>query len=137
MNAVIQSLLAGLPVLILHSATTFAILAAGVGVYLWVTPYKEIALIKAGNTAAAITLSGAIVGMAIPLAVSLAGSVNVWDILIWGAVTLVLMLVGYRVVDLMIRDIARRIEADEIGPAILLLAVKLAIGTITAAAVSG
>ncbi|MDJ0947403.1 MAG: DUF350 domain-containing protein [Alphaproteobacteria bacterium] len=137
MDAVIQSLFAGFPVLILHFLVTVAILSAGVAIYLFATPYHEIRLIRAGNTAAAVTLSGAVVGLAVPLAFCMAASVNVFDILIWGAVTVALQILVYRVVDFLLKDIPARVEADEIGPAIVLSAAKLGIAAITAAAVAG
>lgn len=137
MDPVFQSFLTGFPVLLLHFSVTLAILFMGVTFYHLITPYHEIRLIRAGNTAAAVSLSGAIVGLAIPLAVCMATSVNVLDIVIWGAVTLLIQLFAYRISDLLLKDLPRRIEAGEIGPAILLLGVKLAVAMINAAAVTG
>ena len=137
MEAILNSLLTGLPFLLLHSSVTFAMLISGLIVYAWVTPYDELALIKAGNTAAAITLSGAVIGFAIPLAVTLKTSLNTWDIILWGLVTLILMIIAYRVMNLVIRDFEKRVQNDETGPAILLAAVKIAVGLIAAASVAG
>ena len=137
MEAILNSLLTGLPFLLLHSSVTFAMLVSGLIVYAWVTPYDELALIKAGNTAAAITLSGAVIGFAIPLAVTLKSSLNTWDIILWGLVTLILMIIAYRVMNLVIRDFENRVQNDETGPAILLAAVKIAVGLIAAASVAG
>lgn len=137
MEAILNSLLTGLPFLLLHSSVTFAMLVSGLIVYAWVTPYDELALIKAGNTAAAITLSGAVIGFAIPLAVTLKTSLNTWDIILWGLVTLILMIIAYRVMNLVIRDFEKRVQNDETGPAILLAAVKIAVGLIAAASVAG
>ncbi|MGY9107335.1 MAG: hypothetical protein ACKVG0_12560 [Alphaproteobacteria bacterium] len=39
--------------------------------------------------------------------------------------------------DFVVRDFERRVEADELGPAILLASVKIAVGIITAASVAG
>jgi putative membrane protein len=132
-----DSLAAGLPVLILHFAVTVTILAVGVTIYIWMTPYRELELIRGGNVAAAIAMSGAIVSMAIPLAFSLSVSVGVADILAWGGVTLAILLLVYKIIDFLLKDLAARIEAGEIGAAILLAAVKLSVAAITAAAVSG
>ncbi len=137
MTAIFDSLMTGLPFLLLHSSVTFLMLGAGLLIYVRITPFDEISLIKNKNNAAAITLGGAIVGFAIPLAASLKTSLNLWDIIIWGFVTLILMLISYRVIDFLVRDLARRVEANEIGPAILLAAIKLAVGLIAAASVAG
>ncbi len=137
MDPVFQSFLSGVPVLLLHFSVTVLLLGGGVAFYLIVTPYHEVRLIRNGNTAAAVSLSGAVLGLGLPLAFCMARSVNVLDIVIWGAVTLLLQLVAYRVADLVLRDLPGRIENDEIGPAILLVAIKLAISFINAAAVAG
>ncbi len=137
MEPVLQSLLAGLPVLLLHFGVTVAMLALGVTIYIWLTPYPEIALIRQGNTAAAVSMSGAVIGLALPLAICLASSVNVYDIIVWGVVTLMVQLIAYRVMDLLLRELPKRIENDEVGPAILLVAVKIGVAAINAAAVAG
>lgn len=137
MEAVFQSFLAGFPVLLLHSSVTLAMLAAAVALYIKITPYDDLGLIRDGNVAAAVSLAGAILGLGIPLAFSMASSINVWEILIWGPVTLVLQLVAFRFTDLIMRDLPQRIVDGELGPAILLVSIKLAVAGINAAAVTG
>ena len=112
-------------------------LALGAVIYVMVTPYHEIDLIRQGNKSAALSFAGVLVGLAIPLASAMAGSVNAYDILIFGALALVLQLLAYRIADLVLKDLPKRIEADEIGAAITLVAVKLSIALLNAAAVSG
>jgi len=136
MEAVLQSFVAGFPILLAHSAVTLAILAVGVFLYIKITPYNEISLIRDGNTAAAVSLSGAILGLAIPLSFSMASSISVWEILVWGPVTLVLQLVAYRFTDVVLRDLPQRIITGEMGPAILLVSIKLAVAAVNSAAVT-
>ena len=126
-----------LPVLLLHYLVTLTMLAIGVTIYLWMTPYRALELIRGGNVAAAVSLGATIISLAMPLAFSMAVSVGVWDIVLWGLVTLVIVLAVYRVIDFLMKDLPRRIELGELGPAILLAAVKLGVSIITAAAVSG
>ncbi len=137
MDAVVQSFLTGFPVLMLHSSVTLIILALAIFLYIKITPYNEIALIKAGNTAAALSLAGAIIGFALPLAFAMASSITVYEILIWGPVTLALQLVAYRVTDGLLSDLPKRIIAGEIGPSILLVSIKIAVAAVNAAAVTG
>jgi putative membrane protein len=137
MDAAIQSFLSGIPFLLTHFGVTVAMLVAGTYIYMWITPHDERTLIRQGNTAAAVSLAGAILGLAIPLAFCMANSVNVYDIVIWGLVTLVIQIATFRLIDLWLRDLSKRIEEGEIGTAILLVSVKLAIAAINAAAVSG
>ena len=137
MEPVLQSFINGFPVLLLHFSVTLAMLGIGVTIYQLITPYHELDLIRTGNNAAAISLSGAIVGLALPLAFCMARSVNVWDIIVWGVVTLVIQLLAYRLADAILKGLPARIEAGEIGAAILVVAIKLAVAMINAAAVAG
>lgn len=55
-------------------------------VYTRITPHKEFELIRSGNIAAAIALSGAIIGFAIPASNVIAFSVNVLDFVLWAVI---------------------------------------------------
>lgn len=136
MEAVLQSIVSGLPILALHLATTFGMLILGMGVYMWITPYEDIKLVREGNTAAAVALGGAFLGIAIPLAGSLAGSASTLDILLWGLVTLVVQLVSFKVVDLVLHGLPKRIANGEMAAAIFLAFVKVSAGAIVATAVT-
>ncbi len=136
MEAIIQSILSGAPVLALHLVTTFAILIGGMGIYMWITPYEDIKLVRDGNTAGAVALGGAFLGLAIPLAGSLAGSVTTLDILLWGIVTVIVQLICFKVVDLVLRGLPKRIADGEMAAAIFLAFVKVAAGAIVATAVT-
>ncbi|MBO6519376.1 MAG: DUF350 domain-containing protein [Rhodospirillales bacterium] len=137
MQAVIDSFLAGFPILMLHSSVTIAMLVAGVLLYMWITPWDELELIRNGNTAAAVSMGGAVIGLALPLAFAMAASVSVYEILVWGPVTLFLQIIAYRVADLLLKDLPQRIESGEMGAAVLLVSIKLAVAAINAAAVAG
>ena len=137
MDGAIQSFLSGIPFLLTHFGVTIVMLVVGAFIYIKITSHDEMALIKDGNNAAAVSLSGAILGLAIPLAFCMANSVNVYDIVIWGLVTLVIQLVTFWIIDLWLRDLSRKIEDGQVGTAILLASVKLAMASINAAAISG
>ncbi len=137
MDGAIQSFLSGIPFLLTHFGVTIVMLVVGAFIYIKITSHDEMALIREGNNAAAVSLSGAILGLAIPLAFCMANSVNVYDIVIWGLVTLVIQLVTFWIIDLWLRDLSKRIEDGQVGTAILLASVKLAVASINAAAISG
>ncbi len=137
MDEALLALWNGLPVFLVHSAISLAILFVGVGIYMWSTRHDEFALIRAGNTAASLSLGGAIIGLALPLAFSLAASVSLWDLLFWGVVALLLQLVAFRLADLFLKDISSRIEAGDMAAATFLVSVKIATALINAAAISG
>ena len=137
MGAVFDSLVAGIPVMVTHFLAAIAILAAGIAVYNAVTPFKELELIRAGNAAAGVSAAGATVGMALPIAGALAGSVNLVDLLAWGAVAIVVQLLAFAIVAAVIRQLVASITKGEIASALLLAGVQISVGLINAAAVRG
>ena len=137
MIAAWNSVLAGLPVLIVHLAVTTGIFIVGLAVYLWVTPYHELRLVRQGNVAAAITASGAMLALVVPLGATMANSVSVPDILLWGVVAIVLQLIAFAAVAIVLRELSQAIERGDIAPALVLAATQLSTGILNAAAMSG
>lgn len=133
----VQAFASGFPVMVLHLGVTLGLLVLGAVVYALLTPWKEIGLIREGNAAAAVAFAGVLLGLAIPLAVSLAASNSLRDIVIWGVATLVLQLLAFRVVDLILTGLPQRIQEGEIPAAVLLVGAKLATALILAAALTG
>ncbi len=137
MDVIFGTLQQGLPVLVTQFALTLALLAAGVAVYMAITPFHEMRLIRQGNTAAGIVLAGSMLALAIPLAATLASSRFSLDILIWGAVALVLQLLAFAAATLLIRGLRGMIEAGNTAAAILLVGVQLAVALLNAGAMAG
>ena len=137
MDVVLQSFVTGFPVLMLHLLVTLAMLAGGVWLYTVITPHKDFTLVRDGNMAAAISLTGAILGLAIPLAFCMAPSVSVGEIVIWGLLAVLVQILAFTLADLLLRDLSARIEGGEMAPAVLLAGIKLSVAAINAAAISG
>jgi putative membrane protein len=130
----VQAFAAGFPVFLLHTTVTVAILLVAAAVYILLTPDREITLIREGNTAAGVSLGGVLVGLAIPLAASLRASTNVIEIALWGVVTVVVQLLVFRLTDMILRGLPRRIQDGELSAAALLVGAKLATAMLIAAA---
>jgi len=137
MSAEVQAFATGFPLTLLHAAITVALLALGAAVYAWLTPFRDIQLIREGNTAAAISLGGVLVGLAIPLAVSLGYSSSEFEMVIWGASIIAVQLFVFRFTDFVLKGLPRRIQAGEVSAATFLAAIKIAVALILAAAVAG
>ncbi len=133
----IQAFATGFPITLLHAGVTVAILFVAAAVYLVLTPHKEIALIREGNTAAATSMAGVMLGLAIPLAVSLKASTSLIELALWGAATVLVQLLIFRIVDLVLHGLPKRIQDGEMAAATMLVGAKLATALILAAAVSG
>ena len=133
----VQAFATGFPVTLMHAGVTLLMLILGTTLYALMTPYKEIALIREGNSAAALSLGGVMVGLAIPLAISLTASTSVIEIMIWGAATIAVQLLVFRITDMILTGLPERIQDGEISAATLLVGAKLATALILAAAVAG
>lgn len=137
MSPEIQAFATGFPTTLLHAGVTLLILVLGAGIYILLTPHKEIRLIREGNVAAAVSLAGVMVGLSIPLAVSLNASTSLVEIGLWGAATIAVQLLAFRLVDLVLHALPRRIAEGEMAAAALLVGAKLATAIILAAAMAG
>lgn len=137
MTPVVESLLQGVPVLLLHLAVAVAVLVAAFAIYMAIAPHRQLALVRAGNTAAAVVLGGTAVSLAIPLAFCLAGAVNALDIALWGIVTLTVQVIVAVLADLLILpNLPRRIANGDMAAAALVTGFKLAMAALLAASVA-
>ena len=133
MMATLQAFQQSFPTFIFMTAIAGVLLLAASTVYILLTPWRELALVRGGIGSAGLALAGAIVGLAIPIASCLASSLGPFDLLLWGGVALILQLLTYRIIDMILRDIPKRIEADEAGAAIVLIASKVSVAMLLAA----
>lgn len=101
-------------------------------IYMAITPYDELKLIRAGNKAAAFSLGGALVGMVLPLAAVILYTHKVMDLLIWGTMGLVIQLVVFALIAYLLHNPRRLMEEGNEAVGILLGAGSLAAGIITA-----
>jgi putative membrane protein len=105
-------------------------------VYMAVTSHHEVSLIKQGNTAAAVSFAGALLGFTLPLASAIVNAVSLVDMLVWSAIALVVQIVVFLVVDRLLRQVSRQIEDGNVAAGITLAAASLAIGMINAASMT-
>jgi len=137
MHPSLESLANGFPYLIFYLLLVTAIYLVGLIVYVKLTPHKEIELIQDGNMAAAISFSGLVVGLALPLAACLINKFGLIDVLIWGTVSVLLQLFLFRLTDMVLSGLPKRIEEGEVPAATVLAAFKLAGSIILAFAIVG
>lgn len=128
---------AGLGAFALHAFVTLALLFVGATIYVLLTPHRELKLIQSGNSAAALSLGAAIMGLALPLAAAMATSLTWADIALWGAAILLAQLIAFRLVDMLLHRLPKRIVEGEMAAATLLAAIKIAVALVMAAAVAG
>ena len=134
---VIEGLLNGLPFLLSHFFISILLLVFGTVVYIFITPMREIKLIRDGNIAASLSFSGALVGIALPLSSSLSASNSISEIMIWGLTAILIQIFCFKIVDILIKDLPKRIEKGEISSSILLFSIKLGVALLNSAAIAG
>jgi len=125
--------LANLPAFLSYFVSALVLLAAFIVIYGWLTPLNEWKLVHEGNTAAAVSLIGAALGFALPLATAIIRSANLADMVVWAGVALVLQLACFFVLRLLIRNLADEIASNHIGAATILAGASVTLGVINAA----
>ena len=121
---------------LLYFGAALVALAIFVVLYMAVTSHHEASLIRQGNTAAAISFAGALLGFTLPLASAVIHSVSLLDMLVWSAIAIAVQLVVFLVVDFLLRSVSRHIEEGNVAAGITLGAAALAIGINTAASMT-
>lgn len=105
--------------------------------YQAVTPYNEMRLIRDGCVPAAVTLSAAMIGFAIPLYKSISQAATPLEFLAWAALAGLLQIVAFLIVRaLLVKDLAARIERGELSVAIYLGAISITVGLINSASMT-
>jgi putative membrane protein len=132
----VQAFASGFPVTLLHVAVSVVMLMAAAAVYILLTPHHEIRLVRQGNVAAALDVGGVLVGLAIPLAYSMKASTNLTDLALWGVAIVAVQLLVFRLVDLVLHGLPRRIQDGEMAAAVMLVGAKLGTAIIVAASVA-
>lgn len=117
----------------LYFAISISFMVVFLLLYTWLTPYREAALIQAGNRAAALSLAGACLGFTVPLSSAIAHSMDPYDLLVWGLVAMVIQIGLYAVLRLGARQLVESIEQDRVSVGIVLAGLSLSVGVLNAA----
>jgi len=131
------SSLSTLPNFVVYFVLGGVLTAIFVVLYANLTPQRDIALIRGGNSAAALALVGALLGFEVPLASVIAHSAAIVDLVVWGIVALVVQLGGFLVTRLVLPHLPQAIEDGNIADAVFLAGISLSLGILTAACMAG
>lgn len=119
-----------------HLASGLALLAAFFFLYIRITSYNELQLIRRGNRAAAWTLGGAVVGFCLTLASSILHNDTLATFVAWAAVGMVVQLAVYVLIAHSLRRFDQAIVDDNEAMGMLLGGLSLAVGILSAACMS-
>jgi len=126
-------LVAVFPNFVRYVVVGFALAALFLWIYVLITPWREFALIRAGNSAAATALVGALLGFSLPLANTIAHSVSLTDVVLWALVALAVQVIVHIGLRLMLPDLKRAVEANESAAGITAGGFSVCFGLINAA----
>ena len=128
--------LSGFDDFLIHFGLAILFVAAFLSVYMLVTPYNELQLIRAGNASAAWSLGFAMLGFSLPLASAIIHSVNPWDMTLWAAIALIVQILVFVVVRLLLPEVTRHIQEGQVSSGAFLGLLSLAAGVLNAASMT-
>lgn len=121
---------------LLHLFSGCVLLAIFFAIYTWITPFDEIALIREGNMAAALSLAGAVVGFCLTLASAILHSESYEAFLAWSVGAMVVQSLGYAGITRMLPQMNGAIEHNNAAMGTLMGLASLALGIVNAACLS-
>ena len=136
MNTQLLQSFAGFDDFLIYLGISLVMLAVFLAIYVRITPYREFALIREGNMAAAFSLSGAMLGFIVPLSSAVQHSVNLVDMAVWGLVALVIQLFAFLAARVLLPGLVADIPSGKQAPGFFLGVLSLSVGIINAAAMT-
>lgn len=120
----------------LHLVSAGLLLFAFFLVYTWAAPFDELALIRKGNVAAALTLGGALIGFSMTVSSGLLHTDSLLPFIAWSAGAAAIQLLTYILVSRLLHMSKHQIEGNNVAFGVLLASISLSVGALSAAALS-
>jgi len=128
--------IATVPNFLLYFAASLILLLLYVAIYTTITPHREFALIRGGNVAAAISLSGALLGFVLPLSSAVIHSSSLIDMLMWGGFALAVQISTFAIIRITQGSLCDDIAEGKVASGTLLGSVSVAVGVLNAACIT-
>jgi putative membrane protein len=123
-----------LPHFLAYFGAAMLLAAAFLALYTQLTPHREFELIRNGNSAAAVQLTGTFLGFAIPVAIVIGNSISIPDMLLWGAVAAIVQLMVFVIISrLLFKGISSKIDEGCTSSGIFVGGMGLGVGVLQAA----
>jgi putative membrane protein len=120
----------------LHLLSGVMLLAVFFGIYSKITPFDELALIRQGNAAAALSLGGAGIGFCLTIVSSIVHNDTLMMFLIWSVGAMLVQTGVYAILTRVLPQMNPAIEANNVAMGGLMGAMSLMVGMINAASLS-
>lgn len=129
----LQWLISAFPNFVRYVIVGFGLMGLFLLAYTLITPWREFTLIRAGNSAAATALIGALLGFCLPLANTIAQSSSVTDVVLWALVALGVQVIVHIVMRLVLPQLRAAIESGQAAAGITAGGFAACFGLINAA----
>ena len=124
--------ISNLPAFASFFVTAIILMLAFLAIYVMITPYNELALIRAGNEAAAISFGGAVIGFALPIAVSVAVSHNLYAMIGLCAFACGVQLLAFIAARLALPRLNESVPQGKLASGIFLASLAIGVGILNA-----
>ena len=105
-------------------------------IYTRLTPYDEVTLIRGGNSAAALSLGGTLIGFSLPITSALLHTPDYYQFLGWAAGAMLVQILVFQIATRLLKMSKDQIEADNSAFGGLLGAISISIGLVNAGSIS-
>jgi putative membrane protein len=96
-------------------------------------------ILEEGNLAAALKLGGKVAGLSIVIYAAAVNSINLVDMVVWGAFGIVIQIIAFLVVEYILFpkvNLAQKVEEGNLAVAVMLLIVSIAVGLVVSGSLS-
>lgn len=121
---------------LMHLLTGFALVGAFVWLYLRLTPYAEIALIRKGCVAPALSFGGTLIGYSLTVASGLLHLPGYPLFIAWSAAAMAVQLVAFLLLQKALPELKQALESNNIAMGAMIGAIAISIGLINGACLS-
>lgn len=119
-----------------HLAVALLMTGLFVWAYIRSTPHDEMRLIRSGNAAAAIGLTGAIIGFAIVLSRAVVFSSWVGEVVVWGMIGLLVQVAGHFLLSWFLPRMYSAISEGDVAAGIFKAGVAITLGLLNSASMT-
>lgn len=120
----------------IHLFTGIAVLWLFSFVYLRVTPFDELRLIRDGHLAAALSFGGALLGFSLTFASSIIHNATIVGVVAWALTAMLVQIATYYMLAYLTPRLKEQLERNNIAVGALMGLIALVIGIINAASLS-
>lgn len=120
----------------LYFAIAVVLLLVFTVVYMLITPYDELDLIRKGKGAACISFGGTLLGYSLTLGANMIYHVSLSQFAVWGVIAMFVQWVGYWMVARVIGNIKAHMENNNVAVAGLIGVVGLVLGVLNVGSLS-